>query len=57
MAPREANVLGIIKNQPESYAHTNSNTFAIHTDELYPRKEFSGNQTSFFWGLVTLKDY
>ena len=56
MAPREANVLGIIKNQPESYAHTNSNTFAIHTDELYPRKEFSGNQTSFFWGLVTLKD-
>ena len=57
MAPRETNVLGIIKHEPGSYAHTGPNTFAVHTDELYTRKEFSGDKTTFFWGLVTIKDY
>lgn len=57
MAPEETNVLGIIKHEPESYVHTGPNTFAIQTDELYTRKEYSGDKTSFFWGLVTIKDY
>ncbi len=57
MAPNETNVLGIIKHEPESYAHTGPNTFAIHLDELYTRKEFSGDKTTFLWGLVTIKDY
>ena len=57
MAPKETNVLGIIKHEPESYAHTGPNTFAINTDELYVRKQFSGDKTTFLWGLVTIKDY
>lgn len=57
MAPKETNVLGIIKHEPESYSHTSPNTFAIHTDEFYTRKEFSGDKTTFLWGLVTIKDY
>ena len=57
MAPKETNVLGIIKHEPESYLHTGPNTFAIQTDELYARKEFSGDKTSLLWGLVTIKDY
>ena len=57
MAPKETNILGIITYTPGSYAHTGPNTFAINTDELYTRREFSGDQVSFFWGLVTLKDY
>ena len=57
MAAKETNVLGIITYKPGSYAHTGPNTFAINTDELYTRREFSGDQVSFFWGLVTIKDY
>ena len=57
MAPNETNVLGIIKHEPASYAHTGPNTFALHTDELYTRKEFTGDKTTFLWGLVTIKDY
>ena len=57
MAPRETNGLGIIKHEPQSYAHTGPNNLAIHTDELYARKDFSGNKTTFLWGLVSLKDY
>lgn len=57
MVPREANVLGIVKYEPASYGSTGPNTFAINTSELYTRKEFSGDKTTFFWGLVTIKDY
>ena len=57
MAPRDTNVLGIIKHEPESYAPTGPNSIAIHTDELYTRKDFSGDKTTFLWGLVSIKDY
>ncbi|MGK0309399.1 MAG: hypothetical protein ACJAYS_000215 [Lentimonas sp.] len=57
MAPKETNVLGIIKHQPQSYAHTGPTSFVINTDELYTRKEFSGDKTTLLWGLVTIKDY
>ena len=57
MAPKETNVLGIVKHEPESYLHTGPNTFALQTDDLYTRKEFSGDRTSLFWGLITIEDY
>ena len=57
MAPGEINLLGIVKCECESYAYTGPNTFAIHTNEFFPRKNYSGNMTTFLWGLVTLKDY
>lgn len=57
VAPKETNVLGIVKYEPQSYAHTSPNTIAIHTDEVYARKEFTGDKTTFLWGLVTIKDY
>lgn len=57
MAPAEANILGIVKYEAASYENTGPNTFAVNTSELFPRKNFSGNKTTFLWGLVTLKDY
>jgi len=57
MAPGGTNILGIVKHEPESYRHTGPNTFAIHTDELYTRRKFSGAKTTFLWGFLTLKDY
>ena len=57
MGNREANLLGIAKVQKDNYGPTNANTFAVHTDELYKRKNFSGDRVTLLWGLVTLKDY
>ena len=57
MGSREAHLLGVAKIQKENYGPTGRETFAIHTDEIYPRKNFSGDRVSFLWGLVTLKDY
>jgi hypothetical protein len=57
MGKREANLLGIAKVEKESYGPTGRDTFAIHTDELYSRENFSGDRVSLLWGLVTLKDY
>lgn len=57
MGQREANMLGIAKYDEGSYGPTGPNTFAVHTDELYSRKNFSGDRVTLLWGLVTLKDY
>jgi len=57
MASEEANLLGFVKLEKESYEPTSSTTFAIHSDELYTRRNFSGDKHTFLWGLVTIKDY
>lgn len=57
MAPKEANVLGIAKVEKENYQATGPATIAIHTDELYTRKNYSGDKATLLWGLITLKDY
>jgi Rieske Fe-S protein len=57
MGPRETNLLGVAKIQKENYTPTGETTFAISTDELYNRRNFSGDKVTLLWGLVTLKDY
>jgi hypothetical protein len=44
-------------NKQESYEHTGPNSFVIHSDDLYTRKNFSGDKTTYLWGLVTIEDY
>lgn len=57
MGAREANLLGVVKVERGNYGSTAASTFAVSTDELYKRKDFSGDKATFLWGLVTLKDY
>ena len=57
MAPKEANVLGIAKIEKDSYAPTGPATIEVKTDELYTRKNVSGDKVTLLWGLITLKDY
>ena len=57
MGPKEANLLGIAKINKAHYQPSGPATFSLSTDELYTRKNFSGDQVSFLWGLITLKDY
>jgi len=55
--PKSTNILGIYDYDAESYRPTGTNTFAVSSDELYARRNFSGDRATFLWGLVTLKDY
>lgn len=57
MGPKEANLLGIVKHEQAAYTPTGADTFAVSTDELYTRRNFSGDKTTLLWGLITLKDY
>lgn len=57
IGPRETNLLGAVKIEKENYTPSRPTTVAIHTDELYPRSNFSGDKVTLLWGLVTLKDY
>ena len=55
--PKETNLLGIVKVQPDSYSPSSPATFTLSTDELSNRKNYSGGKTTLLWGLITLKDY
>ncbi len=57
MGPKEANLLGVAKVNKAHYEPSGPTTFSLSTDELYTRKNFSGNQVSLLWGLITIKDY
>ncbi|WOO39324.1 hypothetical protein [Rubellicoccus peritrichatus] len=54
---RGTNVLGIVDTSPASYKHIPEATDVIHSDELYKRKNISGNNVSLFWGAITFADY
>lgn len=55
--PKQSNFLGIVKTEKANYTPSTVNTFAIHTDELDSRQNYSGDKTTLLWGLVTIKDY
>ena len=57
MGPKEANLLGVVKINKAHYQPSGPATFSLSSDELYTRKNFSGDQVSLLWGLITLKDY
>jgi hypothetical protein len=57
MGPKEANMLGVVKYQKADYSATGPNTFAVHTNELSSRRNFSGDKLTLLWGLITIKDY
>ena len=57
MGSREASILGLVKYQKADYSPSGPTTCAVHTNELGPRRNFSGDKLTLFWGLVTIKDY
>ena len=57
IAPKETNLLGIVKVESDSYASSGPATFSISSDEFLNRKNYGGGKTTLLWGLITLKDY
>ena len=36
---------------------TDAGTIKLQSEEMWYRKDFSGNKTTFLWGLFTFTDY
>ena len=54
---KNVNIAGAFTHSPNSFAPIEAGTLHLQSDELLYRKNFSGNKTTFLWGLVTFTDY
>ena len=57
MTRHNKNFLGIVEVHPASYEEVDSTTFAVSSNEIASRRDFSGDNVSLLWGLVTYTDY
>ena len=53
----DINVAGALTHSPNSFSPTDAGTIKLQSEELWYRKDFSGNKTTFLWGLFTFTDY
>ena len=51
------NVAGALTHSPNSFSPTEAGTIQLQSQELWYRKDFSGNKTTFLWVLFTFTDY
>lgn len=51
------NVLGLVRVEKQAYTPPSKTSLLVRTDELAEQKDFSGNKTELFWGLITITDY
>ena len=54
---KNINVAGALTHSPNSFAPVETGTVRLRSEELWYRRDFSGNKTSFLWGLFTFTDY
>jgi hypothetical protein len=53
----DINVAGALTHSPNSFSPTDAGTIKLQSEEIWYRKDFSGNKTTFLWGLFTFTDY
>ena len=52
------NVMGIVKTNPDSYRYVDeAESIVLDTNELWCRRDYSGQNISLFWGLISIRDY
>ena len=54
---KNINVAGAFTHSPSSFAPIEKSTIRLQSDELWYRRDFSGNKTTLMWGLFTFTDY
>ena len=54
---KNINVAGAFTHSPNSFAPIEKSTIRLQSDELWYRRDFSGNKTTLMWGLFTFTDY
>jgi hypothetical protein len=53
----DINIAGALTHSPNSFAPIEPGTIRLQSEELWYRRDFSGNKTTFLWGLFTFTDY
>jgi hypothetical protein len=56
-ADKNRNFLGIVKIEPNSFAHTPPTTMDVHTNDLIEKPDMSGTRVVLLWGLISYEDY
>lgn len=52
------NFIGLVKTNPSSYRYVDeTGSILLRTDELWCRRDFSGENITLLWGLVHITDY
>jgi hypothetical protein len=51
------NILGLVKTSPGSYIPTDKDVFTVASDEIWARRDVSGDNITFLWGAISLSDY
>ena len=54
---KNINVAVAVTHSPNSFAPIETGTIRLQSEELWYRRDFSGNKTTFLWGLFTFTDY
>ena len=54
---KNINVAGVLTHSPDSFAPIETGTVRLSSEELWYRRDFSGNKTTLLWGLFTFTDY
>ena len=53
----DINIAGAFTHSPNSFAPTDAGTIRLKSEDVWYRKDFSGNKTTLLWGLFTFTDY
>ena len=56
-ANQSFDAVGLVSYDPGSYKKLIDTNVNAHTDELYPRKNISGDNLSLLWGTIVIADY
>ena len=54
---KNINVARALTHSPRSFKPVEAGTLRVRSEELWYRRDFSGNHTTFLWGLITFSDY
>ena len=56
-ANQSFDAFGLVSYEPASYKKLVDDNINTHTDDLYPRKNISGDNLSLLWGTIVIADY
>lgn len=56
-ANQDFDAFGLVSYSPGSYKKLKDDNINVHTDQLYPTKNVSGDNLSLLWGTIVVADY
>ena len=54
---KDFNAAGALTHSRESFSPIETGTIRLRSNEIWNRRDFSGDKTTALWGLITYTDY